>query len=663
MSQANPRLRLSVIGIIVMALFSALFVRLWFLQVAAGSEAAEAATNNRVRVVQEPAIRGRILDAQGRVLVGNRVVDAVTFDRSEAISDEDKELVIGRLAELLSVDVKEVRDQVDDPRVAAFAPALIAVDVPKEVVSYIAEHQEDFPAVDAERIALREYGNEQIGAHVLGYLGEINADELETLEGRGYRLGDQIGKAGVEQMFEAELRGEPHVQRLEVDSRGRVIRVIEDRPAVPGKDIQLTIDLDVQRVAEESLRQGMEAARNLTCVSRDERGDEQSGLCRAGGGSVIVLDVRDGSVVAMASAPDYDPAEFSDGIPEETLEQLSGEESDDPLLNRAVQGTYAPGSTWKLITGLAGVDAELITPESTINDQGCITIEDLDFCNPNEEPHGAVNLSSALTVSSDVYFYELGRQIWRLYRSEVNEQRSPDLGYAIQETAREYGFGSSTGLGLSGEESGRIPDKKFKEDFNETNPNLEERRVNSLWLPGDSVNLSVGQGDLLVTPIQLANAYATFANGGVQHTPRLAAAVLEPRTGNEDAPGEVVRLLAAQRAGEVDIDPTLWQAVMEGLLGVVINPNGTAAGAFQGLEGISVAGKTGTAERAPKQDTSLFVGITPVDQPQYVAVAVVEEGGFGSSVAAPIVRRTMAALHGDPNPPPVQVAPASGTGD
>jgi penicillin-binding protein 2 len=662
-TEASPRFRLSVIGIIVLALFSALFARLWFLQVAGSSEAAEAATRNRVRIVREPAIRGRILDAQGRVLVGNDVTDAVTFDRSVPITPDEKQLVIGRLAELLGVDAKQIEMTIDDPRVAPFAPVPVAVDVPMETITYIVEHQEDFTdAVETGPIARRAYPHGNLGAHVLGYVGEINADELEALEDQGYREGDLIGKSGVEQMFESELRGQPRIQRLEVDSQGRVVRVVEERPPVAGKDVQLTINLDVQRVAEESLRQGMEGARGLTCVYTDAADNERSSLCRSGAGAVTVLNAQDGSIVAMASAPDFNPAEFSaGGIPPGTLEQFQRPESGFPLLNRAVQGTYAPGSTWKPISALGGFASGHLTPQTTFYDEGCLTIGDREFCNAGERPLGSVDLGRALTVSSDVYFYDLGRDLWQFYREETEDLGvEPDRGYSIQKTAHDLGFGEPTGIGLAGEATGRIPDQAFKEDFNESNPDLTERRQNSAWLPGDSANLAVGQGDLLVTPLQLANAYAMIANGGTQYTPRLAAAILEPRTGAEEAEAEVVRLLAAQEVGQISLDPLQRAALMGGLIGAVASGDGTASGAFDGMSD-DVAGKTGTAQVFDKQDTSLFAGITPIEPgagPQYVTVSVVEEGGFGASVSAPIVRRVIEALNGNPNPPPVQARPA-----
>jgi penicillin-binding protein 2 len=644
----SSRVRLSIVGVIVMALFSALFARLWFLQIGSSGEAAAAASGNRTRMVYEPALRGRILDSQGRVLVDNRISHAITFDRHKEFEKGERSAVIERLAGLLGLTTKQIEKRLRDPRLSPFAPIPVAVDAPLETITYLREHLEQFPGVSADRLAVRDYPHGRLASHVLGYVGEINEDELEAMQGEGYRQGDKVGKAGVEQMFESELRGRPRVERLEVDSRGRVVRAVEERPAEPGKDIQLTIDLDAQMIAEESLRQGMEGARDIRDVGQSQRFQTY----QAGAGTVIVLDPRDGSVVAMASAPDFDPAEFNEGIPVPRLEELQSEESNFPLLNRAVQGQYAPGSTFKLLTAIAGLKAGVIMPETSIYDGGCIEVSDREFCNAGKKEHGTVDLPRAVTVSSDVYFYEIGRDLWQFFNDEKR-----DVGYAIQDTAREYGLGEVTGIGLAGESAGRIPDEQFKKEFNASNTDIESRRINSIWLPGDSMNLAVGQGDLLVTPLQLANAYSTFSNGGTRYTPRLAKAVLRPGTGDSEASLEVVRELSPQPAGKVDLEPEVRDPIMAGLIGVVDNGGGTANDAFAGFEYGAVAGKTGTAEVVGKQDTSVFVGITPVDQPQYVTLAIVEEAGFGSSVAAPIVRRIIERLTGATEPDPVRVSP------
>ena len=663
MSEGSTQFRLSVVGIIVMVLFSALFARLWFLQVAESGNLASAATSNRIRVIHEPAIRGRILDVQGRPLVENRVVEAITYDASQRLPEDERTAMIGRLAELLGKTPEDIQKAIDDPRNSSYAPAAIETDVPMEVITYIREHQEEFPAVSAERLTIRGYPNGKTASHVVGYIGEINEEELEAREGDGYRLGDLIGKTGVEQMFESVLRGTPRTLRIEVDSRGRVVNVIEDQPAIPGNDVQLTIDIDIQKIAEESLAQGMEDARDYNYVEHDPETGQETGSepFKATGGSVTVVNPNDGSIVAMASAPDYNPADLAEGVDPAVLEAYNEPESGFPLLNRAVGGTYAPGSTFKLISAIAGLGSGQITPDERVQDEGCLLVGDppLEFCNAGKVEHGSVNLAEAITVSSDVYFYELGRDLWHFYNQWRLEGADSDLeiGYAVQDTARDYGFGNPTGLGLANEASGRVPDQEFKEDFNETNPDLQERRVNSLWLPGDSVILSVGQGDLLVTPIQLATAYATFVNGGTRYTPRLGAAVLEPGTGNESAPPETIRELPAQPSGEIELDPNMRDALMVGLIGAVCNGEGTAVGAFTGYGCGPAAGKTGTAEVSGKQDNSLFVGISNPGEPQYVTVAIVEQAGFGSAVAAPIARRVMDALAGETELSPVRVQP------
>jgi penicillin-binding protein 2 len=578
-------------------------------------------------------------------------MNVVTFNRHERLSSKQRDAVVGRLAEQLGITVKELRKRIQNPRASPFAPVPVAVGVSPDLVAYFKEHEHDFPAVDVRRVAVRSYPLGTLAAHVLGYVGQVNERELETHRGEGYQAGDVIGKDGVEQVFESVLRGQPRYLKLEVDAQGRIAKIIQDRKAIPGNDVQLTIDADVQRVAEESLEQGMLSARRV----RDVTNEGKFELFHAGGGSMVVLDANDGSVVAMASAPTYDPSKFATGIPPEEFRKLSDPSSNYPLINRAVQGQYAPGSTFKLITSMAGIESGVLDPNAPFDDKGFLDIAGgtQRRYNAGKKAHGTVILDSALTVSSDVYFYEVGRDMWQLYNKGDLKK-----GYAIQDEARRYGFGKPTGIGIPGEASGRIPDQKFKADFNRSNPDPKMRREQSLWLPGDSVSLAVGQGDLLVTPIQLATAYATFANGGALYTPRLASALLASGTGS-DAPPQVVRELPPVKVVDTGLKSDERDLIMAGLTGAVGNSLGTAHAAFSGFELGTVAGKTGTAEAKPHQDTSLFVGITPVDKPQYVAVSVVEEAGFGSAVAAPTVRRVIEALQGNLNPGPVVARPPS----
>lgn len=656
----GSRARLTVIGVIVMFLFSALFARLWFLQVASDTNYAAAATNNRTRIVYEPALRGRILDRNGKPIVDNEPVDVVTFDRHKQMTAAERKLVVGRLAGVLGVTAAEIAKRIDDPRASPFAPVPIATGIPPDVRTYLEEREIEFPGVKVERTAVRAYPDGPVAANLIGYVSEINADELKTRAKDGYRQGDLIGKDGVEQTFEDVLRGTPRRLKVEVDSQGRVVRTIVDRKAVPGKDVKLTLDVDIQRMAEQSLAQGMDGARAL----RDQNEKQRFASYRAGAGAVVALDPNDGSVVAMASNPTYDPRQFAAGITPEEFQQLNRPESNFPLVNRATQGLYAPGSTFKLFTAIAGLQTGQIDPNAGFSDQGCLNIGDEQRCNAGKTPHGTVNLPTALTVSSDTYFYNVGRNMWQQYNNWLKNKDGDKAvaddeigkGYAIQNTAKTYGFDRPTGVGLRDEAGGRVPDQLWKEKFNQNEPDPRQKRERSLWLPGDNVNLAVGQGDLLVTPLQLASGYAAFANGGTLFTPRLASAVLEPGTGL-DQPQPVIRDLPPQPVGTTGLTPQNRQIIMDGLVGATTTGDGTAYAAFHGIGGPTVAGKTGTAQSTGKQDTSLFVGISPPDQPQYVVTAVIEEGGFGASVAAPVVARIFEGINGNANAATVQVRP------
>ncbi|MGZ8752055.1 MAG: penicillin-binding protein 2 [Acidimicrobiia bacterium] len=628
----GSRVRVSIVGVVVLALFCALFARLWYLQVAGGTNLATAANANRVRTVTEPAPRGRILDAKGRVLADNRVANVVTIDRR--LDPAARKKVVAALAPLLGTTVEEIDQRLDDARVSPYTPVPVGVDVPIDTLAYIGEHKVDFPGVQAEPRAVRRYPQGSLAAHVLGYVGEINEEESAArLEG-AYQLGDEIGKSGVEKSFEKDLRGKSGKERLEVDVQGRVLKTLGTTKPTPGNDVRLTLDLDVQSAAEAALAEAMAAAQQ----TQNRAIRESFATYAAPAGSVVVLDARTGSVVAMASNPTYDPNAFADGIPTATYEAYNNPDSHYPLLNRAIQGQYAPGSTFKLVTSLAGLTAGQISPGTTVNDKGCIDleVEGGRFCNARSQAHGTVDLPEALTVSSDVYFYEIGRAFWGDFR------RNEPTGNAIQDEARALGLGAPTGIALSGEAEGRVPDSAWKEAVNAERPDAFPYKE---WLPGDNINLAVGQGDLLATPLQLASAYETVANGGTVFTPRLASQVL-------DLDGQVVREVPLTPKATVAFPDGARDAILSGLRGAVSDEKGTASAVFSGfpLEQFDLAGKTGTAEVTGKQDTSVFAAITPADpapdQPQYVVVAIVEEGGFGADTAGPIVRRVVEALNG-----------------
>ena len=630
----SARLRLSIVGIVVVSLFSALFARLWYLQVMDTGTFQALATQNRVRTVYEPAPRGRILDRQGRPLVENRGYQAITVTRHEV---QGKPEVVARLAALLGVSVTELDRRIADRRYSPYKPVPVAENVPEDTVVYLREHGQDFAGVAAAAVAERSYPNGALAAHVLGYVGEINDKELMQREGAGYRLGDDIGKSGVEQSFEADLRGTPGRTRLEVDAAGKVLLpALSSSPPVQGNDVQLTIDLDVQALAEDSLAKGLEAARGIH--------DRASGRpFTAPAGAVVVLDPRDGSLLALASNPAFNPADFVNGIRPETFATLQDPANHYPLTNRAIQGQYAPGSTFKLFTALAALRAGLIAPNTTFVDEGSYRLrscrgEKCVFRNAGGRSYGRVNLAQALTVSSDAFFYNLGANLW--FGGGPNAR-------AIQSAARDLGLGARTGVALAGEMTGRIPDPESRKKAHERYPRAFP---NGHWYAGDNVNLAIGQGDTAVTPLQLANAYATFANGGTVLKPRVVARVLQPT-------GKPVRELAPEAVSRVPLDPGQRSAILQGLRSAVSRPEGTGAGAFAGfpLDTFPVAGKTGTAQVVGKQDTGVFVAFAPADAPRYVVAVVMEEAGFGGAVAAPVARRIMTGLAGTP-PGPVQLA-------
>lgn len=635
----GSNLRLAIFGVVILSLFSSLFARLWYLQMIDSEEFVRAAESNQVKLVFEEAPRGRILDRHGRVLVENRLFEVVTVDRQVIKEHPD---VVNRLAAVLDLAPAELQGRIDDPRASAVGPVAVAEDIPEATIVYLREHRDEFPGVEERKLSRRVYPNGPLGAHVLGYVGEANQGELDqrricSLELLGrvtagevdcYLAGDSIGKTGVEQAYEKELRGQPSVTKLEVDSRGRVVRALGTKEAVNGHDVQLTIDLDLQRLAEDSLVKALEKAR--TDVDREQR---KHFLAPAG--AAVVLDPRDGGVVAMASYPTYDPAEFVNGISRERFEQLQDPAGHFPLNNRAVQGQYAPGSTFKLVTALAALGRGVIQPGTTYDDGGVYRIprcrgEKCVFQNAGRRAWGRVNLARSLTVSSDVYYYWLGDLFWR------NRTAHPN---AIQEMAKEFGIGEKLGFEL-GDRRGFIPTPETRATRNADNPKaFPEGR----WFTGDNLNLAIGQGEMVVTPLQLASAYATFGNGGTLYRPRVGAKVLTPT-------GAVLSEIEPDVIRTISIDAGARAAITSGLRGVTSAGDGTAAGAFSGFptSAFPVAGKTGTAQVARKQDTALFAAFAPADAPQFAIAVVLEEAGFGGSVAAPVARRILDGALGRP---------------
>lgn len=629
-SPETARLRLAIVGVVVMSLFAAMFARLWYLQVMDANVLADKVVHNATRTLSVPAPRGRILDRQGRVLVDNRYTYVVTLSRVAATRDPP---VLGRLAALFAVPVSDILAKLDNPRFSPYRSIPLFSEVPVDKLVYVKEHGEDFPPdeVGAEQQVERTYPNASLAAHLLGYVGEINDEELKTRRDKGYVSGEEIGKSGVEQAYEDHLRGRQGRTVLEVDPSGAVLRTLEHEDPQQGDDVQLTIDMDVQRLAEESLEQGLKAAQ--------KRSDRVTGKgFEAPGGAVTVLDPHDGSVLAMASYPTYDPTIFVNGIKPDLFSAMQDPNSHFPLNNRVIAGQYAPGSTFKLATATAALTRRLINPATTFpDDNGIFTIPrcrgQCSFRNAQGQHYGRVPLARAITVSSDVFFYNLGAAFW--------EQRSRFGDNAIQDAAHSFGLGQRTGISISGEAVGRVSDPEARKRAHERNPTAFPE---ANWFVGDNVNLAVGQGETVVTPLQLANAYAAFGNGGTLWQPKVLARVTD-RSGRE-----VVPQVPARALGHLDLPPAVRDPILAGFKGAVADPKGTAFGAFAGfpLDVLAVAGKTGTSQVTGKQDNAVFSSFAPADNPRYAISVVMEQAGFGGESAAPVARRIYEGLAGRP---------------
>lgn len=642
----SPRFRLTVLAVVIVALFAALFARLWYLQVLSSDDFVLEAEANRTRPVQVEAPRGRILDRNGNVLVDNRVSTVVTVDRVVFEELDDPEDLVERLAGEMSrygspVTPEELDDRINDVRYTRFTPVPVAEDATEELKIYLEEHAAEFPGVAVRRQGVRRYNYGNRAAHLLGYVGEINSDELEDREDKPktYELGDSIGKAGVENIFEDDLRGAPGQTVYEVDRLNNPVRVLEDqsRPPIAGDDIWLTIDITIQAYAEDLLAEALEAARN-----RPPSGDNPPN--EGTGGAVVVMDPSTGEVLALASYPTYDPRDFINGISSTRYAYLTDKANNTPILNRAIAGQYAPGSTFKLLTGYAALEAGLVTPETPFYDTGSFTIPDCTgSCtrsNAGGTAYGTVNMARAMTVSSDAYFYKIGSDFWTA-RGNLGDE-------GMQDWVRAFGVGSQTGIQLPGEEDGRLPTPTQRAEQHAANP---DDFPNGDWFAGDNVNTSIGQGDVAMTPLQLANAYAAFANGGTRFAPNIATKLT--RAGNAES---IERTFDPRISGTIEMAAPVRQSLLDGLIGVTTQIGGTARGVFSGFPSdvFTVAGKTGTAQVAGKADTAVFAAFGPVADPRFAVAVVMEESGFGGTSAAPVARKLFDIFAGVTPRPDIQ---------
>jgi len=504
------------------------------------------------------------------------------------------------------------------------------------------EHADEFPGIEVVKVPVRTYPYGRLAAHVLGYLGQISKAELKDPSFAGYEPGDTVGRTGVEAVYEHDLVGTPGAIKYRVNSAGRNLGVIGDRDPVQGDDVRLTIQARIQQLAEEELAAGMETAREVVDPNTETN-------LRANAGAVIVMNPDDGSIEAMASSPTFDPSLFSGSISTEEFDRRFGASTGYPLLNRAIYGEYPPGSTYKpwialsaLSRGLASTGTYYACPPSwTVPyDESDPAAIQYVFDNWTSANLGSMTLAQALVMSCDTVFYPLGYDYWRIYYPPPNDDGIPgndDLPpkEPLQRDLEAMGFGRVTRVDLTGEQDGRVPDAAWKAGIHEDFPKLfPEGR----WVPGDFVNMSIGQGDTLVTPIQMAAVYSALQNDGRMCVPHVLMQV-------ETSEGRAVRTMKP-KCRKLPFTQGDLTYVRDALSGVP--QRGTASGAFAGFpfSQVRVSGKTGTAQVFGRQDYSWFAAMTEANGERHVIVALVEQGGHGSTSAAPIVRHIIEDIYG-----------------
>jgi penicillin-binding protein 2 len=642
----NSRVRVSIVGVVIVALFSSLVARLWFLQMGPEQRGLrERAIALSTRRIQTESPRGRIISADGAVLAVDRAAWAVTLDRDLDRSTAGR--VLGQLSELLGVPEPELVEAYTSPRQSPLKPAVVELDISTDQRLAILQHRDDYPGVGVVQLTVRSYPQADPGAlnapalaaHVLGHVGEIDAQQLKKLKKKGYQPGSMIGRDGVEVAYESVLRGKPRVETVQIDPTGRQIgaplSVVE---GTVGSDIVLTVDSKLQLLAEQALQQAIDAAR-----ARKPRAGETYASHPAKGGAALVLDATDGSLLALASNPSVAPQRWVEGISQAEFELLQSDASNKPFLNRATQGEFLPGSTFKLVSGLALTRYGVRGMYFPYEDTGSFSTGGSTFYNDGGRRNGPTDLAKALTVSSDAYFYSGGNDFWHVWNDG-------DLarGLGMQTQARELGFGQKTGVELP-EAAGLVPDPDWKKRFAEAYyATPEARQENAIWYPADEILMAVGQGGVNVTPVQLALAYAAFANGGTLVTPHVGREVRDPATNGP------VRTIAPKPRAVLSLDPNVRAYMDRGFRDVVQGRDGTAASVFQGFDfsKVSVAGKTGTAQKDKSQaPTSWFVAYFTLGDRTYVALAVIEEGGYGAEVSAPVVRQLIEHMAGLPLTP------------
>jgi len=649
-------LRLAIFGLCIMVAFVALFSRLWYLQVLAAPNYQQLAKDNRVRFVKSEPLRGRIIDRNGVVLVENKTATAVTVDRQVVDTPEETRTVLQRLSKVLREKRWTLRKRLESQLVSPYKPVPVAEDVPARARDYILENQEDFfGAVDIEKIPSRRYPKGRSAAHVLGYVGEISEDMLKEPRFRDarptYEPGDIVGRAGLEYEYDSFIRGLPALSKMIVNSAGEVLAEIEVREEREGDDLILYLDYGIQELAEEALKAGVFANR---------------GSYPTPAGGVVVMDPNTGGVLAMASFPDYNPKTLADGLTQKEFDRLGAKTEnnadDDALLFRPIQAQRAPASTFKIVTAGAAMAADVVSASTALDCPGAkpypppgrtsVGSAEL-FNNWTDFDFGLMGFPESLEVSCDTFYYELG---WRLEdTSGASVFGEPNQGEEyFQRYARLTGLGHETGIDLPNEMDGLVPDWEWcKETWRATKDHKLPTcgtKEGPIWYPGETINMSIGQGALAATPLQMAVATSAIANGGGVMRPRVAMQVARPDENDVEHP---VRTFEPHEVARLPLDEYELSVIQQGMVQVVSGAQGTAREAFAGfpVANIPVAGKTGTSELGDVGPTAnlqdaWFVSYAPANDPKYVVVVYLEKSGHGGESAAPIAREIYEGLFG-----------------
>lgn len=570
-----------IISVLVIAV---LIGRAAYLQIYQGEYYAGLADGNRIRIVPSMAPRGTFYDRNGELLVTNRPGFSVSLlPLTAPISDD----VIDRLSDLLKVPTDEIKTKIAGH--SGFKPIRIKTDVTPDIVSIIEEQKSQYPGVVIEVTPIRDYILKQEGAHTFGYVSEINDTELEKMKDEGYKSGDIIGKFGLEKVYDKELRGENGGQQVEVDVSGKPVQILGRKEPVPGDDLELTIDINLQQAAEKAV-------------------DEQLTQIGAHAAAAVVMNPQTGEILAMVSRPAFDPNLFAHGISSKDWNQLNNNPYY-PMDNKTITGEYPPGSTFKIVTGTAALTEGVVTPDEQIFDSGHHWI--IPKGNADGEALGWLNFRTALAHSDNVYFYEMGNR----------------LGIdRLEKYARMFGLGAKTGIDLPYEATGLVANRRYKEK------NFDDGE----WYLSETFDAAIGQGFNLVTPLQAAMVMGEIAADGKRYKPHVVNRIIAPD-------GSVVKDFQPELLSQLDVPEEDIKLVQDGLHDVT--KYGTAASSFRGFT-VDIAGKTGTAENSQGRDHGWFVAYGPFDNPNIVVAVIVENGGYGSQSAVPIGRKILEAAFG-----------------